>query len=384
MLTVGVDGRAGEHHRSSRRSRSRTSASSRPLRPCSLSRRLDGRRPAAPPGHRRRARARRDGDGAARALRARRRCATTPTTTRRCRSATAQTISQPYMVAAHLRAARPARATSACSTSARAPATRRRCWPSWRDEVVPSSACPSSPSAPAPHSPTPGYERVRRAGRRRDARRPRAGAVRRDRRRRRRAANCRTRSTTSSRPAGGSSSPSAAGARSASSSSSGARRARRCSALCPAGSCRSSARRGSRSSRCCGVRLDGQDVTGWRGCGERSCCGGRCASTASELGRAVDLILDESARRVLGFDVLCGDGEHRFLPLAAAEAAPGQIAVRSALTLLDPDELAFYRAPRHDAHRTTCRRDRDDRAARRGRDRRRRARDRATTTRLVG
>ena len=61
------------------------------------------------------------------------------------------------------------------------------------------------------------------------------------------------------------------------------------------------------------------------------------------LGRAVDLILDEAGERVLGFDVLCGDGEHRFLPIAAAEPAPGHIAVRSALTLLDSEELAFYR-----------------------------------------
>ena len=62
-----------------------------------------------------------------------------------------------------------------------------------------------------------------------------------------------------------------------------------------------------------------------------------------QLGRAVDLILDEAGTRVLGFDVLCGDGEHRFLPIAAAEDAPGEIAVRSALTLVDVDQLAFYR-----------------------------------------
>jgi hypothetical protein len=78
-----------------------------------------------------------------------------------------------------------------------------------------------------------------------------------------------------------------------------------------------------------------------------------------QLGRAVDLILDESGRRVLGLDVLCGDGEHRFLPIAAAEAAPGRIDVHSALTLLDPDQLAFYR--RHGTTLTSLRaRDRDD------------------------
>jgi hypothetical protein len=61
------------------------------------------------------------------------------------------------------------------------------------------------------------------------------------------------------------------------------------------------------------------------------------------LGRPVDLILDAPGKRVLGFDVLCGDGSHRFLPIAAARAFPDQIAVRSALMLLDEEELAFYR-----------------------------------------
>jgi hypothetical protein len=62
-----------------------------------------------------------------------------------------------------------------------------------------------------------------------------------------------------------------------------------------------------------------------------------------ELGRLVDLILDPGGRRVLGFDVLCGDGEHRFLPVAAAETHPDQVAVRSAFALLDGPELTFYR-----------------------------------------
>ena len=61
-----------------------------------------------------------------------------------------------------------------------------------------------------------------------------------------------------------------------------------------------------------------------------------------ELGRAVDLILDAAGTRVVGFDVLCGDGTHRFLPLSAAESQPDQIAVRSALSLLDAAELTFY------------------------------------------
>jgi hypothetical protein len=62
-----------------------------------------------------------------------------------------------------------------------------------------------------------------------------------------------------------------------------------------------------------------------------------------QLGRAVDLILDAAGRRVIGFEVLCGDGEHRFLPIAAAETHADEIAVRSSFSLLGGDELAFYR-----------------------------------------
>lgn len=60
------------------------------------------------------------------------------------------------------------------------------------------------------------------------------------------------------------------------------------------------------------------------------------------LGRAVDAIVDELAGRVLGLDVLCGDGEHRFLPLAAAVVRTGEIDVGSPLLILDGHELEFY------------------------------------------
>ncbi len=62
-----------------------------------------------------------------------------------------------------------------------------------------------------------------------------------------------------------------------------------------------------------------------------------------DVGHAVDLILDPQRRRVLGFDVLCRDDEHRFLPLTAAAIDGDEIAVSSALTLLAEDQLAFYR-----------------------------------------
>jgi sporulation protein YlmC with PRC-barrel domain len=64
-----------------------------------------------------------------------------------------------------------------------------------------------------------------------------------------------------------------------------------------------------------------------------------------DLGQAVELVVDLDVRRVLGFEVRCGDATHRFLPLAAAHFRDGEIAVASPLTLLD--ELAFYRRRGH-------------------------------------
>jgi hypothetical protein len=62
------------------------------------------------------------------------------------------------------------------------------------------------------------------------------------------------------------------------------------------------------------------------------------------LGRPVDLILDTAPRpRAVGFDVLCGDDEHRFLPLAAAHVEGDEINVDSTLMLLDDSQLRYYR-----------------------------------------
>ncbi len=61
------------------------------------------------------------------------------------------------------------------------------------------------------------------------------------------------------------------------------------------------------------------------------------------LGRPVDVILDAEGARAIGLEVLCADGVHRFLPLAAAEVREDEIAVESELTLLADAELGFYR-----------------------------------------
>ena len=93
-------------------------------------------------------------------------------------------------------------AASACSTSARARATRRRCSPSSRARCVTIERVPELAEQARASLAAAGYERVARARRRRHARRPGARAVRRDRRRRRRAARCPRRSTSSSRTGG--------------------------------------------------------------------------------------------------------------------------------------------------------------------------------------
>ena len=62
-----------------------------------------------------------------------------------------------------------------------------------------------------------------------------------------------------------------------------------------------------------------------------------------DVGYAVDLILDPSQGRALGFDVLCRDEVHRFLPLAAADVVDGAIQLSSAFALVDDSGFEFYR-----------------------------------------
>jgi hypothetical protein len=62
-----------------------------------------------------------------------------------------------------------------------------------------------------------------------------------------------------------------------------------------------------------------------------------------ELGRVIDVILEAAADRPLGLDVRCGDGLHRFLPMAAASRFGPDLQVESSLMLLEPAELDFYR-----------------------------------------
>jgi hypothetical protein len=61
------------------------------------------------------------------------------------------------------------------------------------------------------------------------------------------------------------------------------------------------------------------------------------------LGTPVEALLDARIDRLLGFEVLCGDGARRFLPFAVARVQADEIAVESALTLIDERDLGFYR-----------------------------------------
>jgi hypothetical protein len=62
------------------------------------------------------------------------------------------------------------------------------------------------------------------------------------------------------------------------------------------------------------------------------------------LGRPVDVFLDRGDLKAVGLDVICGDEEHRLLPLAAATVADDSITIASPLVLLEDTELAFYRS----------------------------------------
>ena len=60
-----------------------------------------------------------------------------------------------------------------------------------------------------------------------------------------------------------------------------------------------------------------------------------------QLGRPVDLLLETDSWHAIGFVVYCGDESQRFLPLAAAQTSDDEIAVGSALLLLE--DVGFYR-----------------------------------------
>ena len=62
-----------------------------------------------------------------------------------------------------------------------------------------------------------------------------------------------------------------------------------------------------------------------------------------QVGRVIDVIFEPEHESVVGFEVRCEDGQHRFLPKAAANRNGSAIEVGSPFALLDTDQLDFYR-----------------------------------------
>jgi hypothetical protein len=62
-----------------------------------------------------------------------------------------------------------------------------------------------------------------------------------------------------------------------------------------------------------------------------------------EIGTPVDALLDPASDRLLGFEILCRDGGRRFLPFAVARMGADEIAIDSALTLIDEADIEYYR-----------------------------------------
>jgi hypothetical protein len=62
-----------------------------------------------------------------------------------------------------------------------------------------------------------------------------------------------------------------------------------------------------------------------------------------QLGRPVDALLDPNVDRLVGLELVCGDGAHRFLPFAVARIGADEIEVSSSLALIDDRESAYYR-----------------------------------------
>ena len=242
------------------------------------------------------------------------------------------------MVADDLRGARARRATSACSRSARDRATRLRCWRSSPAEVVTIERVAELAERGAADARGGGLRASRGAGRRRNARRSRAGAVRRDRRR-----GCRAgRPGGAVRPARARRPPRRPGREPprpvARDRRARAGRADRASGPCRAGSCRSSARQGSTSTR----RVDRPVVRGSDGIDvvarSRADRGGSawarsrtCSSTPTSRGSSGSRFTAATAR---------ADS----CPSRPPAAARHGIEIDSTFTLLDARELEFYRA----------------------------------------
>ena len=67
------------------------------------------------------------------------------------------------------------------------------------------------------------------------------------------------------------------------------------------------------------------------------------AGARDPAGEVENVLLDPGENRILGLDILCGDGANRFLPYSTARVDGDGIEIESTLTMLDRRELEFYR-----------------------------------------
>jgi hypothetical protein len=61
------------------------------------------------------------------------------------------------------------------------------------------------------------------------------------------------------------------------------------------------------------------------------------------LGRPVGAFVHQSSNLLVGFEILCGDGARRFLPFGVARVLADEIALDSALALIDERDVDYYR-----------------------------------------
>jgi hypothetical protein len=62
-----------------------------------------------------------------------------------------------------------------------------------------------------------------------------------------------------------------------------------------------------------------------------------------QVGEPVDVFFDSELRCVLGLEVRCRDGIHRFLPWSVGETGPDGVSISFSLALLDRPQLEYYR-----------------------------------------
>jgi len=62
-----------------------------------------------------------------------------------------------------------------------------------------------------------------------------------------------------------------------------------------------------------------------------------------ELGTVEETLVDSQVDRIVGFEVSCRDDARRFVAFAVVDVRPAELALESALTLIDERDLDYYR-----------------------------------------